>query len=150
MKRKQCGSIPKICWGQSQLVRCKKCTSCRVTVLHFSSSPTHPTTHLLPQEEDDQDYLFIDKESRLVNNSDSTRTIHQTTSLLFHQVGRFGPKANMLFDSQYFFCLKAVCRSSKICCPGLLYTRKCGILIIYHPPSLTCGVQLSSVHMYKH
>ena len=35
-------------WGQSQLVRCKKCTSCRVTVLHFSSSPTHhPPTHCL-------------------------------------------------------------------------------------------------------
>ena len=106
-------------------------------------SPQAPPTHPLPQEEDDQDYLLIDKESRLVNNSDSTRTIHQTISSLFNQVGQFGPKANMLFDSQYFFCLKAVCRSSKICCPGPLYTRKCGILIIYHPPSLTYGVQLS-------
>ena len=105
-------------WGQSQLIRCKKCTSCRVTVLHFSSSPTHSTTHPLPQEGDDQDYLIIDKESRLVNNSDSTRTIHETTSSLFNQVGQFGPKANMLFDSQYFFCLKAVCRSSQICCPS--------------------------------
>ena len=51
--------------------------------------PTHWTTHPLPQGEDDQDYLLIDKESRLVNNSDSTMTIHQTTSMLFHQVGQF-------------------------------------------------------------
>ena len=51
--------------------------------------PTHQTTHSLPQGEDDRDYLLIDKGSRLVNNSDSTMTIHQTTSLLFHQVGQF-------------------------------------------------------------
>ena len=82
--------IQRFVWGQSQQFRCKKCTSCRVTVLHFSSCPTHhPTTHPLPQGEDDQDYLLIDKESRLVNNSDSTMTIHQTTALLFHQVGQF-------------------------------------------------------------
>ena len=104
-----------------------------VASLYYISPPV-PPTHPLPQEEDDQDYLLIDKESRLVNNSDSTRTIHQTTPSLFNQVGQFGPIANMLFHSQYFFCLNAVCRSSQIFCSSPPSSSKCSILIIYDPP----------------